>query len=69
MPNWESKGMIDTARDEGRIEGEKQGRIEGEKQGKLEVALKGVQMGMTDEQISSLTGLEKSEIQKLRNGF
>ena len=50
--------MIDTARDEG--------RIEGEKQGKLEVALKGILMGMTDEQISSLTGLEIKEIQSLR---
>ena len=74
MSYWESKGMIDTARDEGRIEGEKkgriegekQGRIEGEKQGRIEVALKGIQMGMTDEQISSLTGLEIMEIQSLR---
>lgn len=71
---WESKGMIDTARDEGRMEGRMEGRIEGrtegkiegEKQGKLEVALKGIQMGMTDEQISLLTGLEIMEIQSLR---
>ncbi len=58
MSYWESKGMIDTARDEG--------RIEGEKLGKLEVASKGIQMGMTNEQISLLTGLEISEIQSLR---
>ena len=71
MSYWESKGMIDTARDEGRIEGEKKGRIEGEKKGrieeKLEIVRKGIAMNMTDEQISQLTGLTTEEIQKIRN--
>jgi predicted transposase/invertase (TIGR01784 family) len=59
---WESKGMIDTARDEGRIEGEMKGRMEGT----LEIVKRGIEMGMTDEQISLLTGLEIAEIRKLR---
>jgi predicted transposase/invertase (TIGR01784 family) len=66
MSYWESKGMIDTARDEGRIEGEIKGRIEGEKKGRIEIVKKGIEMGMTDEEIFLLTGVEKPEIQKLR---
>ena len=75
MSYWESKGMIDTARDEGRIEGEIKGRIEGEikgriegeKKGRIEIVKKGIEMGMTDEEIFLLTGVEKPEIQKLRS--
>ena len=75
MSYWESKGMIDTARDEGRIEGEMKGRIEGElkgriegeKKGRIEIVKKGIEMGMTDEEIFLLTGVEKPEIQKLRS--
>ena len=59
---WESKGMIDTARDEGRLEG----RAEGESKKALDVAKKAIGMDMTDEQISLLTGLSASEIHKLR---
>jgi predicted transposase/invertase (TIGR01784 family) len=90
MSYWESKGMIDTARDEGRIEGEMKGRIEGEmkgriegekkgriegemkgriegeKKGRIEIVKRGIEMGMTDEEIFLLTGVEKPEIQKLR---
>jgi predicted transposase/invertase (TIGR01784 family) len=54
--------MIDTARDEGRVEG----IVEGESKKALEVARKAIGMGMTDEQISLLTGLSVSEIRKLR---
>jgi predicted transposase/invertase (TIGR01784 family) len=67
---WESKGMIDTARDEGRVEGIAKGRAEGEQIGEnkkaQDVAKKAIGMGITDEQISLLTGLSVSEIQKMR---
>ena len=52
----------ETARDEGRLEGRK----EGESKKAQDVAKKAIGMGMTDEQISLLTGLSVSEIRKLR---
>jgi predicted transposase/invertase (TIGR01784 family) len=58
MAYWESKGSIDTARDEGRI----QGKIEE----KVQVAKRAIPLGMTNEQISMLTGLSVEEIQDLR---
>ena len=58
MAYWESKGSIDTARDEGKLEG----RIEE----KVEVAKRAIPLGMTNEQISMLTGLSVEEIQDLR---
>jgi predicted transposase YdaD len=62
--------MIDTARDEGRVEGIAKGRAEGEQIGEnkkaQDVAKKAIGMGITDEQISLLTGLSVSEIQKMR---
>jgi predicted transposase/invertase (TIGR01784 family) len=55
---WESIGMIETAR----LEGKAEGKIEG----KLEIALSAIKMGMTDEIIVNLTGLSIEEIQRLR---
>ena len=63
---WESKGMIDTARDEGKAEGIAEGEQIGENKKAIDVAKKAIGMGMTDEQISLLTGLSVSEIQELR---
>jgi predicted transposase/invertase (TIGR01784 family) len=59
---WESIGMIETARLEGKAEGKAEGKIEG----KLEIALSAIKMGMTDEIIVNLTGLSIEEIQRLR---
>jgi predicted transposase/invertase (TIGR01784 family) len=63
---WESKGMIDTARDEGKAEGIAEGEQIGENKKAIDVAKKAIGMGMTDEQISLLTGLSVSEIRELR---
>ncbi len=51
------KGVIDTAFDEGKIEGKKEGI--------LEIALKMKSKGLSSKDISELTGLDESEIEKL----
>jgi hypothetical protein len=58
--------MIDTARDEGKAEGIAEGEQIGENKKAIDVAKKAIGMGMTDEQISLLTGLSVSEIRELR---
>ncbi|WP_299287375.1 Rpn family recombination-promoting nuclease/putative transposase [uncultured Mucilaginibacter sp.] len=55
------KGVIDTAFDEGKIEGKLEGKIEG----KIEVAKKMKLKGISPKDISELTGLTESEIEKL----
>ncbi len=59
------KGVIDTAFDEGKIEGKKEGKVEGKKEGILEIALKMKSKGLSSKDISELTGLNESEIEKL----
>ena len=59
------KGVIDTAFDEGKIEGKKEGKVEGKKEGILEIALKMKSKGLSSKDISELTGLDESEIEKL----
>ena len=56
---WESKGIVDTARAEGKEEG---AQLE-----KISVARNAIQMGLTDEMIQHLTALSIDEIQKLRD--
>jgi predicted transposase/invertase (TIGR01784 family) len=55
------KNTVDTAFDEGKIEGKIEGRIEG----KIEVAKKMKLKGLSSSDISDLTGLSESEIDKL----
>jgi predicted transposase YdaD len=89
MSYWESKGMLETAKEEGRMEGEKigiekgekigieKGRVEGEKIGiekgrveeRLDVIKNAIKIGMSNEQISLLTGLSVEEIQEIRNSL
>ena len=47
------KNSLDTAREEGKIEG------------KIEIALKGLQKGLSISEISELTGLSEDEIERL----
>jgi predicted transposase/invertase (TIGR01784 family) len=60
MSYLESKGMLDTAREEGKIEGETKKAIS--------VAKNAIQEGFSDEMIGKLTGLPLVEIQKIRKG-
>ena len=55
------KNVVDTSREEGRIEGKVEGKVEG----KIEVAQQMKKSGFSNEQISKLTGLSISEIDKL----
>lgn len=58
---WELKGVVDTARDEGKLQGKAEGRLEG----KVEVAIKLKQKGLPLEMISEVTGLSSDDIEKL----
>jgi predicted transposase/invertase (TIGR01784 family) len=81
MSYWESKGMIETAKEEGRmegrVEGEKigieKGRVEGEKIGEKKnthkVIINAIKLDMSNEQISLLTGLSVEEIQEIRENI
>jgi predicted transposase/invertase (TIGR01784 family) len=64
---WESKGALETARLEGRIEGEQIGLQKGEQKKALEIAKNAIQLGLSNEEISKLTGLSVDEVSKLRN--
>jgi predicted transposase/invertase (TIGR01784 family) len=55
------KGVIDTAFDEGKLEGKQEGILEG----KLEIAKNAKQIGLKTEDIIKLTGLSKAIIEKL----
>ncbi len=59
------KGVIDTAFDEGKLEGKIEGKLEGKLEGKIEVAKKMKLKGISPKDISELTGLTESEIEKL----
>ncbi|MCX7998706.1 MAG: Rpn family recombination-promoting nuclease/putative transposase [Leptospiraceae bacterium] len=58
---WESKGMLDTAREDGRIEG----RIEAQR----EVVQNAIREGLSNEIISKLTGPTLGEIEETRKEF
>ncbi|MEW6365258.1 MAG: Rpn family recombination-promoting nuclease/putative transposase [Acidobacteriota bacterium] len=70
------KNTIDTAREEGRAEGEQigleKGRAQGEhdgiKMGKIEVARALLSRGMNEAEISRLTGLPQEEIERIAKG-
>ncbi len=67
---WETKGIVETARAEGKVEGEQIGYQKGEQigfqKGVQEIALKAIRNGLSDEVIQQVTGLSLEEIQKLR---
>ncbi len=64
---------LDTAHEEGRVEGKIEGIIEGRKQGevkgrneeKLQIAKNALKMGLSVQDVMSLTSLSKKEIEKL----
>lgn len=66
MSYWESKGMLDTAREEGREKGREEGEIKGEIKKAISVAKNAIQEGFSDEVIVKLTGLTLEEIQRIR---
>ena len=59
------KGVIDTAFDEGKLEGIVEGKLEGRLEGKLETAKSFKKLGVSIEIIIEATGLTKEEIEKL----
>jgi predicted transposase/invertase (TIGR01784 family) len=69
MSYWESKGMLETAKEEGRIEGRVEGEKIGEKKNTHKVIINAIKLGMSNEQISLLTGLSVEEIQEIRNSL
>jgi predicted transposase/invertase (TIGR01784 family) len=69
MSYWESKGMIETAKEEGRMEGEKIGIEKGRVEERLDIIKNAIKLGMSNEQISLLTGLSVEEIQEIRNSL
>jgi predicted transposase/invertase (TIGR01784 family) len=64
---WESKGALETARLEGRIEGRLEGEQIGLQKGKIEIAKNAIQLGLSDKEISKLTGLSVDEVSSLRS--
>ena len=65
---WESKEVLETARIEGRLEGRIEGEQIGLQKGKIEIAKNAIGLGLSDEEISKLTGLSIEEIKSLRSG-
>ncbi|PDS22539.1 Rpn family recombination-promoting nuclease/putative transposase [Flavobacterium branchiophilum] len=59
------KGVIDTAFDEGKLEGILEGKLEGILEGKLETAKSLKKLGISIDLIIEATGLSKEEIEKL----
>ncbi len=63
------KNSLDTAREEGREEGLEKGRevglIEGEKRKQIEIARKLKALGMTNEEIENITGLQRQDLDEL----
>jgi predicted transposase YdaD len=65
--------MIETAKEEGRMEGEKIGIEKGEKIGEKKnthkIIINAIKLDMSNEQISLLTGVSVEEIQEIRNSL
>jgi len=55
--------VIDTARDEGKIEGILEGESKGIIKGKIEIARKMLDLGYTIEQIIEITGIDRADIE------
>jgi predicted transposase/invertase (TIGR01784 family) len=67
MKDDEIATSIDDALKKGREEGKKEGREEGEKRTKLDIVQKLLGMGMSIEDISTITCLSKEEINSCFN--
>ncbi len=65
------KNVVDTSKEEGRLEGKKEGRLEGKKEGRLEekesLIRSGLKEGLSIALLSKLTGLSEKEIEKIRD--
>ncbi|XOF32330.1 MAG: Rpn family recombination-promoting nuclease/putative transposase [Candidatus Electrothrix sp. YB6] len=67
------KNSLDTAFDEGRVEGKEEGRVEGKEEGRVEgknerdreIVLNGLQQGFDIKMIAQLTGLSEEEIKEI----
>jgi len=60
-----AQSMLDDAEEKGKIEGMIEGKIEGKIEEKIEIALKALEMGMSIDDASKLTGLSKQQIEEL----
>ena len=65
MIRRENQMYIDMGRKEGRKEGKIEGKIEGIKEKSIEIAKKLLSKNISKEEISEITGLDKSEIDKI----
>lgn len=59
------KNVIDTAREEGREEGRKEVKEKGKKEQKMQIAKTMKLKGMSNQDISEITGLSEDEIENL----
>ena len=59
------KNSLDTAREEGKLEGKEEGLKEVEQRKQIEIALKLKQMGMSTKEIREITGLSREDIERL----
>ena len=68
---WDIHAVVETAFDEGKVEGfeegEAKGKMEGKIEGKIEVAKNLISLELDNETIYKATGLSVKEIEKLRN--
>ena len=66
---WDNYSIIETAKEEGRVEGREagreEGRIEGREAGRAEIAKEMKKEGLPVHQIVRFTGLSEEEIDKL----
>ena len=60
------KNVIDTAFDDGKLEGMEEGKLKGIEEGKIETAKKAKEIGLSILDIVILTGLTEEEINKMK---
>jgi predicted transposase/invertase (TIGR01784 family) len=64
------KNSLDTAFDEGKEEGKEEGRAEGKEEGEQkkerEIVINGLKQGLDLKMIAALTGLQREEIEKIK---
>ncbi|MDI9364148.1 MAG: hypothetical protein QM541_04290, partial [Flavobacterium sp.] len=58
-------GRIEFAQKKAKIEGRIEGKIEGKLEGKIEVIKQGRKLGLSNSDLSKLTGLTEKEIENL----
>lgn len=63
---WDIHAVVETAFDEGKVEGFVEGEAKGKVEGKIEVARNAILKGLNNEIIVELTNLSIEEIEKLR---